>query len=102
LSYNYATKISLGALLDDDLLMPASPLSGGHFFIPYNSRRIAMPNPIKYAPVVQKARMSFEVYDGRELKPHYPVPESRLAAFKLPSIINGQRVHRDGSSSGSN
>ena len=54
---------------------------------------MAASNPTKYAPVVQKARMPSGEYLGHELKPHYPVPESRMLAFRLPSLINGQRVY---------
>ena len=54
---------------------------------------MAARNPTKYAPVVQKARMSSETYLGHELKPPCSVPESRMLAFRLPSVINGKRVY---------
>jgi hypothetical protein len=42
---------------------------------------------------VQKARMSSETYLGHELKPPHAVPESRMLAFRLPSVINGKQVY---------
>lgn len=54
---------------------------------------MAARNPTKYAPVAQKARMSSEIYLGHELKPPCSVPESRMLAFRLPSVINGKRVY---------
>lgn len=55
-----------------------------------------MPNPTKYAPVVQKARMSFETYTGQELRTPHFVASARMQAYALPSIINGHRVYPDG------
>lgn len=52
-------------------------------------------NPTKYAAVVQKARMFSKTCLKYELKPHYQVPESRMLAFRLPSLINGRQVYPD-------
>ena len=52
-------------------------------------------NPTKYAAVVQKARMFSKTSLKYELKPHYQVPESRMLAFRLPSLINGRLVYPD-------